>query len=293
MFIAAAAMTAVSLDASYAQNNQALVARGEYIVNVIGACGNCHTQRGPDLLAAPGKDLAGGHRFDIPPGLAFSKNITPDRDTGIGTWTEEQVIVAIREGKTKEGAIIGPPMPVDFYNKLSNDDVKAIAAYLRTVTPVRNEVQESKYKIPLQAQPPAKGDPAPAKTDKLAYGAYLANMAHCAECHTPMVGPKRDYDKQFGAGGFRFEIGGKFVFSRNITSDPETGLGNWTDDQIKRAITQGIDKNGKKLIPQMPYPYYAKMNAEDLDAIVTYVRTIPPVKKAVEPSPPLDEFLKK
>jgi mono/diheme cytochrome c family protein len=289
---AGAATTLMSLDPLQAQDQQALLARGDYIVNVVAACGNCHTQRGADLLPMSAMYLAGGTRFDIPPGVAFAKNITPDKDTGLGSWTEEQVIRAIREGHTKEGDIIGPPMPVEFYNKLSDADVKAIAAYLRSVKPIRNEVAESKYKIPLRAEPPAKGLPAPAKIDKIAYGQYLATMAHCAECHTPQIGPKRDFEKQLMAGGFRFEIGGKFIFSRNITSDPETGIGAWTDEQVKRAITHGIDKDGKKLIPQMPYPYFQHMTPEDLDAMVAYLRTVPPVKKFIEPGPALEAFLK-
>jgi mono/diheme cytochrome c family protein len=287
------ALTASAAVGQAQAQDQALHKRGEYLVNTVAACGNCHTQRSSDLMPDQSKYLAGGSRFDIPPGLAFSKNITSDRDTGIGTWTDDQITVAIREGKTKEGNLIGPPMPIDYYNKLSNDDTRAMVAYLRSVKAVRNEVPESKYKIPLRAEPPAKGDPAPPKTDKVAYGKYLATMAHCAECHTPMAGPKRDYEKQFGAGGFRFEIGGKFVFSRNITSDPETGIGAWTDDQIKRAIVDGVDKDGKKLIPQMPYPYFKNLTSEDLDAIVAYVRTIPPVKKAIDKNPSLEAFLQK
>jgi mono/diheme cytochrome c family protein len=276
-----------------AQDQRAVLARGEYLVNAVAGCGNCHTQRGPDLLADSSKTLAGGNRFDIPPGLAFAKNITPDRDTGIGSWTEEQIIRALREGVTKEGNIIGPPMPIEFYNKLSDDDVKAIAAYVRSVKAIRNEVQESKYRIPLHAAPAVKDVKAPAKTDKVAYGGYLATVAHCVECHTPQVGPKRDFEKQMGAGGFRFEIGGKFVFSRNITSDRETGIGAWSDEQIKRAITQGVDKDGKQLIPQMPYPYFKNMTAEDLDAVVAWVRTLPPVKKEIAPNPSLQTFLQK
>jgi mono/diheme cytochrome c family protein len=289
---AGAAITVASAQSVRAQDQQALVARGEYLVNTVAACGNCHTQRGPDLMPVSAMYLAGGNRFDIPPGLAFAKNITPDRDTGIGTWTEEQIIRAIREGVTKEGGHIGPPMPIDYYNKLSDDDAKAIAAYLRSVKPVRNEVAESKYKITVRAEPPAKGLPAPAKTDKVAYGQYVATVAHCLECHTPPgAGGRRDYEKQLGGGGWRFEIAGKFVFSRNITSDPETGIGSWTDEQIRQAITDGISKDGTKLIPQMPYPYFKTMSAEDLDAVVAFVRTLPPVKRANEKNPPLEAYL--
>jgi mono/diheme cytochrome c family protein len=286
-------LTALTSNSSFAQDQKSLLARGSYLVNTVAACGNCHTLRAADATPAPGMFLAGGNRFDIPPGVARAKNLTPDKDTGIGSWTDEQIIRAIREGRTKEGTLIGPPMPVDYYNKLSNDDVRAIVAYLRTVPPVRNEVPESKYRIQLKAEPPAKGHPAPPKTDKVAYGEYLATMAHCLECHTPMVGPNRDYEKQRGAGGFTFNIVGRTSVSRNITSDPETGIGAWTDGQIKRAMTQGFDRDGKKLVPPMPYDYFKDLRPDDLDAIVAFVRTLPPIKKLIEPNPPLDVYLQK
>ena len=100
-----------------------------------------------------------------------------DRDTGLGSWNDEQVIRAIREGITKEGNLIGPPMPIALYTKIADDDVKAMVAYLRSVPSVRNEIPESKYKIELHAEPPAKDVKAPPKTDKIAYGEYLVNVA--------------------------------------------------------------------------------------------------------------------
>jgi mono/diheme cytochrome c family protein len=184
-FITNAALLGAFAQPVSAEDQQALQARGEYLVNGPAACGNCHTKRGPDLLAVASMHLAGGNKFDIPPGLAYSKNITPNKDTGIGTWRDEQIIRALREGITKEGNIIGPPMPVALYNKISDDDAKAIVAYLRSIKPIRNEVPESKYKIPLHSESPAKGLPAPPKTDKIAYGAYIVTVAHCLECHTP------------------------------------------------------------------------------------------------------------
>jgi len=283
---AVSVLTALTFNAAFAQDQAALLARGSYLVNTVAACGNCHTPRMPDATPTPGMFLAGGYRFDIPPGLAYAKNITPDKDTGLGSWTDEQIIRAIREGKTKEGNIIGPPMPVEYYNKISDDDAKAMVAYLRSVPPIRNAVPESKYRIPLHTESPAKGIAAPPKTNKVAYGEYLATIAHCVECHTPAAGPKRDYETKFAAGGWRFSILNRVSFSRNITSDPETGIGAWTDDEVKRALIQGIDKNGKKLVPPMPYTYFKDLTPEDLDAIVAYVRTFPPIKNLIAPNPP-------
>jgi mono/diheme cytochrome c family protein len=161
------------------------------------------------------------------------------------------------------------------------------------VPPVRNEIPESKYKIKLHAEPTAKDVKAPPKTDKIAYGEYLVNVAHCLECHTPFAANgEPDYAKRAGAGGREFfPIERRPVRARNISSDPETGIGSWTDAQIKKAITEGINKDGKKLIPPMPYGYFKNLAGDDLDAVVAFIRTLPPQKNRVEPNRSLDEYL--
>src|SRR5215813_14391552 len=121
-FVITAAFTATFSQSAVAEDPGALLTRGEYLVNVVAACGNCHTKLTPELLPIPGMHLAGGRRFDIPPGIAYSKNLTPDRDTGIASWSDEQVIRAIREGVTKEGNLIGPPMPIALYNKIARSE---------------------------------------------------------------------------------------------------------------------------------------------------------------------------
>src|SRR5262249_20014522 len=157
------------------------------------------------LLPIPSMHLAGGRRFDIPPGIAYSKNLTPDRDTAIASWSDEQVIRAIREWGTKEGNLIWPPMPIDLYNKIAYDDAKAVVAYLPRVPPGRSEIPESKCKIKLHAEPRAKDVKAPRKTDKIAYGEFLVNVAYCLECHTPFAANgEPDYAKRAGAGGREF-----------------------------------------------------------------------------------------
>jgi mono/diheme cytochrome c family protein len=265
----------------------AQIARGEYLVKGPMGCGNCHTQKGPDLMPNESLALAGGQRFAGPFGLSFSKNLTPDVDTGIGTWSNAEIVRALREGVSKEGAVLGPPMPVRFYNKLSDEDAMAVAAYLKSLRPIRNEVGEAKFRIPLQPQPPAAGNPAPPRTDKIAYGGYVANSAHCFECHT-VPGP----DAQLGGGGRPFSaIEGKVVRSANITADVETGIGAWSDEQIKAAIRDGVDKDGRRLVPPMPYPFFKNMTAEDLDALVAFLRTVPAVKNAVPRNPPLQTYL--
>lgn len=271
------------------------IRRGEYLVTSVGNCGNCHTKRGPDLMPS-GETLSGGVIFDSPAyGLAYSKNITPDVDTGIGSWTPAQIVRAIREGVTKEGSRIGEPMPVRNLSALSDEDAAAIAAYLKTIKPIRNEVPESKYKIKIEEVPPVSGVSTPSRNDKVKYGEYLATIAHCNECHTP-PGPNggpRNYEKEMGAGGrVFFPLPKKPVRSANITPDKETGIGGWSDAEIKRALTQGVSRNGRKLNTQMPYPYFQHMTDEDLDAVVAYLRTMQPVSNRVAPNLDLVEYIK-
>jgi hypothetical protein len=129
---------------------------------------------------------------------------------------------------------------------------------------------------------------APPRRNKVAYGGYIANvLAHCMESHTP-AGPhgRQEFAHHRGAGGFVFEIRpGVIVRSANITPDKETGIGSWSGAQIKRAITRGIGKNGRRLIPLMPYSHFSKMSSEDLEDVVADLHTIPAVHNAVKPNP--------
>ena len=263
---------------------QTPVERGNYLVNSIMGCGNCHTPMGPNG-PLPGMDLAGGTVLEEKPFTARAANITPDKDTGIGSWTDAQIAKAVREGIRPDGSLIGPPMPFEHYRGISDSDLAAVVAYLRTVKPVANKVARSEYRMPL---PPAYGPPVLSvtdvpRTDKVKYGAYLAGpLGHCMECHTPMVGPgQRDYANANGAGGFEMRGPWGVAISANITPHRDTGIGKWTNAQIKRAITQGIRADGSPLNPPMGYAYYARMTNADLDALVAYLRSLKPVKNAV------------
>ena len=255
------------------------VARGRYLVETVAACGNCHTPQGP-AGNLPGMTLAGGSVFDERPFRAVSPNITPDPETGIGRWTDAQLIRAIREGKRPDGTTIGPPMPFELYRGLSDADVAAMVAYLRTVPPVRNAVARSEYRIPL---PPAYGPPVesvvgPPADDPVARGRYIAGpLGHCIECHTPMGEGGRGDGAKVGGGGQTF--GGPWGVSvaRNITPHPEAGIGRWSDDEVIRAMTKGVSADGRQLFPPMGYAYYAGASEADLRDLVAYLRSLPPL----------------
>jgi mono/diheme cytochrome c family protein len=272
-----AAMAAVA-SASLLAPAQAetLLERGTYLVYSIVACGNCHTPKGPDG-ELPGMELAGwADFFEVPEFTARTPNITPDAETGIGTWTDAQIIAAIREGRRPDGSLIGPPMPIELYSHISDRDVQAIVAYLRQVKPVKNVVPPSEYRIPLPPSygPPVASVPEVPEDDKLAYGAYLAGpLGHCIECHTPMGEAGPDFENRLGAGGF--EIPGPWGVSVSANITP-TGIGDISDADLKKMIATGTRPDGSHMLPPMPYAYYAHIRDADLDAIIAYLRSLPP-----------------
>jgi mono/diheme cytochrome c family protein len=252
--------------------------RGSYLVNTIMTCGNCHSPKGPPDVVA-GKDFSGGLRFDAPPFDVTASNITPDKETGIGTWSDEDIKKLLRTGQRPDGVPIAVAMPTGFYDIITDSDMDAIVAYLRTLTPVKNKVPDPIYKIavPREVFPGAeKPMDAASFNDKVKYGFYLGTIGHCMECHTPLVKGVQDFQNSLGMGGREFPGPWGVSVSRNITSSKSKGIGEWTDGDVKRAITQGIDKDGNKLKGPMGYQYYAHMNDADLDAVIAWVRTLPP-----------------
>ncbi len=275
--ILALAFTAALAGAAQAQSKADLVKRGDYLVNGILTCGNCHTPKGP---AGDIKDKAfsGGLSWDEAPFKVTAPNITQDKDTGIGNYTDAQLKKLMRTGEKPNGVHIAMIMPTGFYHIMSERDLDAVVAYLRTIKPIKNKVADPIYKMP-QVEVVLPGGEKPyteaMMSDKVKKGFYLATIAHCMECHTPM-GPKgREFGTKLGMGGFEFPGPWGVSVSRNITSSKTKGIGGWTDADIKRAITTGISKDGSKLKPPMGFHYYSTLTPADLDAVVAYLRTVP------------------
>lgn len=278
------ALLGSTLFAQSKPSNQALLERGKYLMNGVVACGNCHFQRGPTGEPLLDKGLSGGLVFDEPPFKAYAANITPDRETGIGKWTDAQLAKAIREGIRPDKTVIGPPMPMELYRGLSDEDLAALIAYIRAQPPVKHAVPKSEYRIPLPPNygPAIKQVKAPPQRDNVKYGAYLVEIGHCMECHTPRDEKGMLRKALLGAGGQEFRGPWGVSVSRNLTPH-ETGLKNATDAQIERAIREGIDHNGQALKPPMGYPFYKTISAEDMSAIIAYLRTLKPVAVAGKP----------
>jgi mono/diheme cytochrome c family protein len=261
---------------------------GRYLVETVAGCGNCHTPHLPDGSLDPSKKFAGAFVIKEPVFEAYARNITPDMETGIGSWSEDDIVKAIRDGQRPDGKYLGPPMSFGWYRGMSDTDAHAIAAYIKTVPAISNAVPPSTYSFPLTGYgPPITSVPDMPKTDQVKYGEYLAGpIGHCMDCHTTYVMGVIDM-KQLGHGGNVYTK--PFIYdwaavSANITSDKAAGLGDWTDDEIKKAITTGVSRNGRALLPFMPYGLYAKMEPSDLNAIVAYLRSLPPLGAAAAPA---------
>lgn len=258
---------------------QSAVERGSYLVNTIMTCANCHSPKGPPAAVA-GKDFSGGLRFNEPPFDVTAPNITPDKETGLGEWTDAEIKTLLLTGKNRHGIQAAEVMPTAFYPILTPDDLNAIVAYLHTIPPVKNKVPDPIYKIalPHHVFPGAEKAYSQADlNDKLKKGRYLATIGHCMECHTPLKagGGGADFEGSLGKGGRDFPGPWGVVKARNITSSKTAGLGDWSDAEIKTAITQGKRKDGTPLKGPMGFQYYAKMTDADLDAVIAFLRTVP------------------
>ena len=259
---------------------QAPLERGKYLVEGILTCGNCHTPRGPGGVLDTARRHAGGPQvWDTPEYNVRPSNITPDKATGIGNWSAAQVKSVIRDGRRPDGRQLSPQMPSAFYKIFTPADLDAVVAYVLSIPPVTRKVDPPVYKVKHMTVdvPPGAERPLPASAmkDPVKKGFYLATIGHCMECHTPLVHGHRDFKGALGTGGEKFPGPWGVSVSRNITQHKENGIGAWSDAEIKRAITQGVRKDGTKLRPPMGFQWYATMSDADLSAIVAYLRTVP------------------
>jgi len=267
---------------------ETLLERGSYLVNAVMACDSCHTPRGPGGALVMEKRFSGGSQtWDEPAFVVKGANITPDVGTGIGGWSEHDLERALIEGVRPAHARLGsvslvPQMPFNFYKILLPRDLEAVVAYVRSVAPVHNEVQTPIYKAPTEvnlipgAERPIEES---ALRDPVKRGFYLVTIAHCMECHARRPDGVYDFKNWLGRGGR--EMTGPFgaVVVRNITSHPTAGIGAWTDAEIKRALTQGVARDGRPFKPPMArHVFYSQMTQDDLDAVVAYLRTLPPLE---------------
>jgi len=277
--------------------------RGEYLAVHVAACLDCHSTRDINKFAGPvvtGTEGQGGFEFGPgvgAPGKIYARNITPDNETGIGTWTDEEIMRAVTHGISKNGDTLFPIMPYLRYNRMAKSDLLAIIAYIRTLKPIKNKVPARQLMIPIAMAYPAPalqasvdGNVLPPASDKVAYGAYLGNMAHCTDCHTPIT-PKGEPDMtKLFAGGHVCDVGAFKVAAANITMDSATGIGTWTEERFMNKFTPYREEKNYNFNPGkentvMPLPAMAGMTDADLHALWAWVKTIPAVSNKVEKYP--------
>lgn len=297
-------------EASHPLQEEDAISRGKYLATISG-CTYCHTPdkveyQNPETMSLEQimtiafdgnlaedeeKLLAGGRVFPLgPAGVVYTRNITPDKETGIGTWTDEQIKLAIKTGVRPDGTVLFPVMPYHVYNQMADQDLEDIIAYMKSVPAVRNEVPEKTVSTEgMPVLPFTQGITAPEPTDRSARGAYLVNhVMGCTDCHTP-IDPNSGAPiiEKYLAGRQPYEGPWGIVYGGNITPHDETGIGTWTDAEIKRAILNGISKDGRRLI-LMPWYSYASLTTEDADAVVHFLMNdLAPVDNAI-PAPSLN-----
>lgn len=282
------------------------IERGRYMaVNVL-QCIDCHSERDWTLYGGPPQEPIGAGRSCMDentiaagvnagqehfPGRLCIRNITPDPETGIGDWTDGEIIRAVREGVSRDGQGLFPIMPYFIYRNVSDEDMEAVVAYLRTLPAVQSQWPERTVRFPMstliQTFPePLDGPvPMPARENRIAYGEYLATVARCKFCHTPkdprsMEGkPGRDF-----AGGMPFFLNGKTMYTMNLTPH-ETGLGAWTREQFVQRFKMyaepiSVSPEDNTL---MNWVAFSGMTDDDLNMLYEFFMTLPPVPLELEP----------
>ncbi|SPF56841.1 Cytochrome c-like protein [Candidatus Sulfopaludibacter sp. SbA4] len=279
------------------------IARGKLIFHNIADCDGCHSERdfsrvdGPVVESGRGRGNVMSALLIGMPGTVVAPNITPDPETGIGSWTDGEKIRAIREGVDRNGRALFPMMPYTDYRKMSDEDVESVVAYMNSLAPVKNPLPKTQLAFPVNllikgAPQPAASVPAPVRSDKLKYGEYLVTIAACGDCHTP-VEKGQPIPGKLLAGGQVFATSMGTVVTANITPDLETGIGKWSEEfflkkiyDYKEYATSGPPKSpGPEAFTLMPWLGLSQLPPDDLGAIYAYLRTVKPVHNPVETHP--------
>ena len=256
--------------------NFAQIQRGRYLT-IVGDCESCHNDPITKAL------FAGGRAIETPFGNVLAANITPDGDTGIGGWSDDQFVRSLREGKSPQGKLLYPAMPYTHYTKLTMEDALAIRAFLNTVQPARHDVRSDQLPFPLSVRSamaawnalffkPVRFQPDPSQSAEWNRGAYLVRgLAHCGACHTPK--------NLFGAEEKSAALQGGEVqgwFAPNITADPAQGVGQWSVEETVAYLKTGHNAAAGATGPMAEEIGFSstQMTDADLRAIAIYLRSL-------------------
>jgi mono/diheme cytochrome c family protein len=268
--------TALSIGRAATEPSAETIARGEALT-IAGDCASCHT-------ADPSKPFAGGKRIDTPFGAIYSPNLTPDRETGLGAWSDEDFRRALREGVAPDGSRYYPAFPYPHFTKLTRDDILAIRAYLATLTPFRNTERPPELRWPLNYRGvmrawnylffrPGIFEPNQQKSTEWNRGGYLvAGVAHCGACHTPK--------NIFGADKRNRTYSGGLVdgwFAPRLDGAERSGLKSWSTDDIVEYLQSGRNGHSHAGGPMADVVVNStsRMSDADVRAVAIYLKDLP------------------
>ncbi|PSC05947.1 alcohol dehydrogenase [Alsobacter soli] len=275
-FLIAGLLVATSAGLVFADGDHAQIERGRYLVSA-GDCYACHT-------ADPSKPFAGGRPLQTPFGAIYSANITPDRQTGIGAWSDDDFYRAMHEGVSANGERLYPAFPYPYYTHVTRGDVLAIRAYLQTLEPIANAPPRNKLPFPLSERAVMRPwnwmffddgafHPDPSKSASWNRGAYLVEgLGHCGACHTPKNVLGADMDDKALAGGTI-----ENWFAPNLGADLRTGLGGWSEADVIDYLKTGRNSHDSATGPMSEVIQYStsQLNDEDLHAVAAYLKDLP------------------
>jgi len=274
------------------ESTPARVERGSRLAHDTGCifCHSPHDFKAPGQPVPPGRELSGQVlQYTDLPGRISPPNLTPDKETGAGNWTDDQLARAIREGIGHDGRALFPMMPYQHLRHMSDEDLASIIVYLRSVPAVHSEVPKTeiifpvKYLIRSAPEPVTEPVPEPDRSNNVKWGGYLVTRSGCEDCHTPAVKGQKVPGMDL-AGGFTLTEPSGTATSANITPDA-SGISYYDEALFIQALRTGLVK-ARQLSPIMPYSEYKYLSDEELKAMFAYLRTLKPVKHRVDNSLP-------
>ncbi len=265
------------------------LARGHYLANAVSGCMFCHSEHDWKSPGDPVVEtkLGAGQIFPVAdmPGTVVAPNLTPDPGTGAGTWSDDQLARAIREGIGYDGRTLFPLMPYEHFRIMPDEDLASVVVYLRSLQPVQNPLPRTeiifpvKYLIRNAPQPVTSPVPAGNSADPVERGRYLVQIAGCSDCHTMQKQGQPIAALAF-AGGFVLKGPFGTVTSSNITPDP-SGISYYDENLFIQVMRTG-KVGARPLNPIMPWDAYRNMTDDDLKAVFAYLRTLKPVHHRVD-----------
>ena len=271
------------------------IERGRYIFNSAAACVDCHSEHDTNVPDHPVRaDMRGAGEImpisDLP-GRIVVPNITPDQQTGAGSWSDDQLSRAIREGISHDGHALFPLMPYEHYRTMSDEDLASVVVYMRSMPAIHHELPQTeiifpvKYLIRSVPQPVTDPVSAPDPASRVQWGAYEVNMGGCIDCHTPVDDHHQPIPGMEFAGGQVFRgAWGTTTVSTNITPD-SSGISYYDEALFIQTLRTGYVK-ARKLDALMPVEQFSGLTDDDLKAMFAYLLTVKPVKHRVDNSQP-------